>query len=491
MPPLLRFPRVSSQPFRSSQPVVALISLGCSKNTVDSEHILAHLAERGFLIAEDAAEADICLVNTCGFIESARQETASVLRHLRNSARDQNNPPLIVALGCMVERARQSPEMRTYLDAADAMVLFGDYARLPDICHELLARKRCGLPIVKPIPMPPALYHPPSLTFLSFLTGTPRMRIGSSHIAYLKISEGCSNRCRFCSIPLIRGTQSSRTMKDIVSEAQQLIETGARELNLIAQDTTTYGKDRGLQNGLANLLEKLADINGDVWYRVLYGHPRHVTDKLLRVMADTPNVCPYLDIPLQHISDRMLRAMGRGMTQSQTMACLEKVQRILPNIALRTTFIVGYPGETDEDFNKLLNLVAQGLFAHVGVFTFSPEPGTPAARLPDNVPPSVKERRRNEIMLLQQRIRRRQLRHRRGQTMKVMLDEVVASKPSHSDYPQGTRGVGRTIFDAPEVDGAVYIRGPLPSREPGSRFLIQVVDSTDYDLIGEAVRVAR
>lgn len=466
------------------RPVAAFVSLGCSKNTVDSEHLLAHLAKNGFLIAEDPRDADICLVNTCGFIQAARTETAEVLRHLR-ARTTRRRPPIIVALGCMVERANTSPEMRTFLDAADATVSFSEYPRLPDICRTLLA-SRCELQESTETTCRPRLNrHPPPSPFLDFLNNSPRIRIGSPHTAYLKISEGCSNPCRFCSIPLIRGTQRSFRMDDVLREAFQLIRTGARELNLIAQDTTSYGRDLGWPNGLARLLEKLAAMNDDVWYRVLYGHPRHITNELLQVMADLPCVCPYLDIPLQHISDRMLRAMGRGMTREKTMACLETICSAVPHIALRTTFIVGFPGETDSDFRQLLDLVSQGLFSHIGVFTFSPEPGTPAARLPDDVPSDVKEDRKKALMLTQQAIRQKQLRNMRGHVVEVMLDEMVSAKNPRTPCPDGTRAIGRTPFDAPEVDGMVFVRGTLSPKNPGDRLKVKVIGSTDYDLIGE------
>ena len=471
-------PRVSD-PRLSSPPVAALISLGCSKNTVDSEHILAHLVQNGFLLTEDPAQADVCLVNTCGFIEAARLETAQVLEDLRASS--EGRPKVIVALGCMPQRAASAPELNRFLQAADATISFADYPRIGLICRRLLLSKQ-EFHFEEHERKEHGSVHRPPTSFLRFLGESPRLRIGSPHTAYLKISEGCSNHCRFCSIPLIRGTQVSRPEDEILLEAQQLIVSGAKEINLVAQDTTSYGRDQGRRDALSRLLHRLAEADDSVWYRVLYAHPRHITDALLKTLTDASCICPYLDIPLQHISDSMLRAMGRGMTQAQTMASLEKIRAVLSHGALRTTFIVGYPGETDEDFAQLLNLVKQGWFDHVGVFTYSPEPGTPAARMKDSVPPDVKTARRDELMRTQRMLRRKRLRTLRGKNIEVMIDEAI--RQHRPDIPPGVHLIARSRLDAPEVDGVVFVTGSVSDKRPGDRLQVTITDNTDYDLVG-------
>lgn len=461
---------------------VSLISLGCSKNTVDSEHILAHLAKNGFVIAEDPQDADVCLVNTCGFIEQARRETADTLQKLRTLT-SHGPRKVLIALGCMVERARQSPEMAKFLEVADAVVSFAEYPRLPEICRHLAAYSQGTRPILDSPRVTATRPHTPSPAFLDFLK-MPRLRIGASHTAYLKISEGCSNHCRFCSIPLIRGRQISRPMPVILAEAQQLISSGAREINLIAQDTTSYGKDLGLSNGLHALLTALIRKNDRVWYRVLYAHPAHLTTALLHKIANTPAICPYLDLPLQHISDRILRAMGRGMTRDQTLRLIEKIKQIMPDGSLRTTFIVGFPGETDQDFAELKHLVEQGLFTHVGVFTYSAEPGTPAAKLPDDVPVKVKEDRRAALMARQQAIRAGQLRNFVGRVMEAMVEQIADGKSTFAG-PSDLWAVGRTQLEAPEVDGVVFITGKRQRCAPGDRIPVKIIRSLDYDLVAE------
>lgn len=463
--------------------VVSLISLGCSKNTVDSEHILAHLAKNGFAIAEDPQDADIYLVNTCGFIEEARLETAETLQKLRALTNDAPQKVLI-ALGCMVERARQSPEMAKFLEAADGVVSFAEYPRLPEICRRIAANTRRKRHIPNSSHATTPRLHAPPPAFLDFLR-TPRLRIGAPHTAYLKISEGCSNHCRFCSIPLIRGRQVSRPMSDILSEAQQLVSSGAREINLIAQDTTSYGRDLGISHGLHSLLTALVRKNAQVWYRVLYAHPAHLSESLLHKIAHTPAICPYLDLPLQHISDRMLRAMGRGMTRDQTWRWIEKIRKIMPEGALRTTFIVGFPGETERDFAELEHFVEQGFFTHVGVFTYSAEPNTPAAQTPDDVPADVKENRRAALMSAQQVVRSKQLQNFAGRIMEVMVDQIANGKFTFA-VPRGSWAIGRSRLDAPEVDGVVFITGKRRRCAPGDRISVRIIRSLDYDLVAEA-----
>ncbi len=437
-------------------PVVALVSLGCAKNTVDSELILGRFIESGWMIAEEPADADICLVNTCGFIQDAREEAAGVLHELRG-LKEGGGPRFVVAVGCLVKRVVDSPELGIFLEAADARVSFHDYSRLPEICAGLLGEKG-------------AECEPEG--YSDFLI-RPRLRMGSPHTAYLKISEGCSNPCTFCSIPKIRGKQISRPMDDIIVETRALIEAGAIEINLIAQDTTAYGKDWDGELHLKSLLCKLRDeIKEDVWFRLMYACPQHLTREVLEVLASDPRFCPYIDMPLQHISDRMLDAMGRQINRIQTLEKLDLIRTIIPDCAIRTAFITGHPGETEADFNELLAFVKEGRFTHAGVFTYSAEPGTLSSKMDDSVPEMVKAERRALLMEVQREVSAARCAAQVGKTVEVMIDGF------------GEDGlIGRSQREAPEVDGVVLL--PEFDAVPGDRFDVQITSALDYDLIAE------
>jgi ribosomal protein S12 methylthiotransferase len=408
------------------------------------------------MIAENPEDADICLVNTCGFIQDAREEAASVLHELRG-LKAGGGPRAVVALGCLVKRVADSPELEEFLNAADARASFNDYSRLPEICAGLLGEK--------------AKQTEPE-SYSEFLI-RPRLRIGSPHSAYLKISEGCSNPCTFCSIPKIRGKQISRPMDDILAEAHALIEAGAVEINLIAQDTTAYGKEWDGELHLHFLLRRLRDeIEEDIWFRLMYVCPQHLTRDVLDVLASDPRFCHYIDIPLQHISDPMLNVMGRQITKFQTLEKLDLIREILPDCAIRTAFITGHPGETEEDFNELLAFVREGRFTHAGVFTYSSESGTLSAKMKDSVPEEIKLKRRAILMEAQREVSAARCAAQVGLTVEVMVDGP------------GEEGlVARSQREAPEVDG-VYL---LPEFDavPGDRFDVKINGAMAYDLIAE------
>lgn len=435
-------------------PVVSLISLGCAKNTVDSELILGRFVESGWMIAKDPCDADICLVNTCGFIQDAREEAAGVLHELRG-LKAGGGPRAVVALGCLVKRVADSPELENFLEAADARASFNEYSRLPEICAGLLGEK---IPETEPE------------SYSEFLI-RPRLRIGSPHTAYLKISEGCSNPCTFCSIPKIRGKQVSRPMDDLIAEAHALIEAGAMEISLIAQDTTAYGKDWDGELHLASLLSRLRDeIKDDVWFRLMYACPQHLTREILKVLASDPRFCPYIDMPLQHISGRMLALMGRRLTNFQILGKLELIRKILPDCAIRTAFITGHPSEADADFNELLEFVREGHFAHAGVFTYSAEPGTRSAKMADCVPEAVKLERRALLMEAQREVSAARCAAQIDRIVEVMIDGP------------GKNGlIARSQREAPEVDG-VFLLPPFEAA-PGDRFYVKVSGAMAYDLI--------
>ncbi len=474
------------------KPVISLISLGCSKNTVDSERILGQLASAGFMIAEDPSDADLCLVNTCGFIHDSREESAGVLRELQKLKRGKKLKS-VVALGCLVERAHGAEELTSFLDAADAQIGFNDYPNLPSILESLARRPRShadsgGAPVQIGDKRFSGLAAAQSFThsYTEFLTA-PRLRFGSPHLAHLKISEGCSNFCKFCSIPYIRGVQFSRPIEELVAEARQLIEMGAREIQLIAQDTTSYGRDLYGKLRLADLLRALAKEAepAGVWLRLMYAFPRFLDDEMLDTLADHSAFCPYIDIPLQHIADRMLSNMGRGLGRRETVQLMDRIAAKMPHGAIRTTFIVGYPGETDKEFNDLLDFVHEGRFSHVGAFLYSKEPKTPSAQLEDNVPLAVKKQRRDALMLAQLEISRKRLAGMVGREFEVMLDGPV---PPGTSAPKGAGHISRSRNEAPEVDGVVFLQGRgLGRLQPGTVLKARAVRGLDYDLVAEAL----
>lgn len=438
---------------RNRPPVVSLVSLGCAKNAVDSELILGRFVESGWLIAENPADSDLCLVNTCGFIQEARDEAATVLQDLRGQGRF-----LIVALGCLVKRAADCPSLAGFLDAADAQFSFDQYSALPALCANLIGRSGGSNPVKEP--------------YAAFLS-QPRLRFGLPHSAWLKISEGCSNGCAFCSIPMIRGRQVSRPMDELIAETRNLIDSGAVEIGLIAQDTTAYGRDLGNRNGLPLLLQRLRDeIRDDVWFRLMYACPQHLEQDVLEVLASDSRFCPYIDMPLQHISDRMLRAMGRPLDRERTTEKLALIRAAIPDAAIRTAFITGHPGETDEDFEELLDFIRQGWFTHAGVFAYSPEPGTRSAGLSGEVARELALERRDRLMEAQRAVSAMHCAARVGRRIEVLIDKVDAQSAT-----------ARSQWEAPEVDGV--IRLTACDAGPGDRITVRITGASDYDLEAE------
>ncbi|MGH7144858.1 MAG: MiaB/RimO family radical SAM methylthiotransferase [Planctomycetota bacterium] len=505
----------ASQYSPENPPVVSLVSLGCSKNTVDSERILGQLAGAGFLIAEDLRQADAVLVNTCGFIDDSRKETQAVLAEMARLKR-KGRARTVVALGCMVERIARGPELETFLAPADRRIGFNDYPRIPQLLAEALgfdlpsvAAAATGGATGKSNPAPASNEARGYSRFWS----QPRLRIGAAHSAYLKISEGCSNPCAFCSIPSMRGKLASRPIEEILVEARQLRAAGTVEYNLIAQDSTGFGRDRtpDRSSQLKLLLENLAATTGpDAWIRLFYAYPRWLDLEVIDLLAAGAPFCPYIDMPLQHHSDRILRDMRRMVTQADQLKLCDEVARRMPQGAFRTTFIVGYPGETDREFPELLDFVREGRFTHVGVFTYSVEPGTPAARETDDVPMAEKLARREALMAAQLEVARRRMQSLVGKTVEVLVDGMSegrgAANRSHGHAEslplaftlpvagqaeletQEAWWLARTKLDGPEVDGTVYLPADLPL-EPGDRLNVKIVQALDYDLIGEAVPV--
>ncbi len=435
-----------------------LVSLGCAKNRVDSESMAAMLTREGCHVADSAANADVIIVNTCGFIEAAREESLSEIQRLVNLKQPGQ---MLIAAGCLTQRfgaavAQQLPGIDGLLGTRHWM----------DITHLIeLLRKR---------ETPQTLYHLPDESKVSDEdVDVPRTAVQGAS-AYLKIADGCRRPCAFCAIPLIKGTAVSRPPERILADAKRLQDRGVREINLIAQDTTDYGHDLGLQDGLAALIEDLVGAVPQVdWLRILYAYPGCVTDRLIEVIAANPQVVPYIDMPLQHADPEVLRSMRRPANIEWVHKTLAKLRSTVPEVALRSTFIVGYPNETEQEFETLLDFISEVRFDRVGVFTFSPETGTESEALGDPIPAEVKEERRHRLMRLQQQISLEKNQSFVGRVLPVLTEGVGDGIT-----------LGRSFRDAPEIDGLVIIDGEHPL---GEMVQVRIDSAMPYDLVGTAV----
>lgn len=434
---------------------VAIITLGCPKNQVDSEVLAGELRRHGAVLTADPEEADDICVNTCGFIRDAKQESIdAILEAVRvrdRAGRSGAARPRVAVWGCLSERYRDAlpleiPEVDAYFGVEPfrslGRYIIGDRYRWSE------AGRRGRV-----------LSTPP-------------------HTAYLKIADGCDHSCSFCAIPLFKGKARSRPQAGLVREAESLADRGVKELVLIAQDTTAYGRDLGGKASLARLLKRLVRIRGIEWIRVLYGHPAHVDDALIDTLAGEPKICKYLDLPLQHVSDPVLKAMGRGMTKAAVVRLIETLRALVPGLTLRTAFITGFPGETESRFQELARFVREVRFERVGVFAFSPEEGTRAASLRPAVPAATAKRRADALMRIQKTLSSEYHRSLRGKVLPVLVDGT--------DRRRGLR-VGRTQGDAPEIDAAVWVRGRAV---PGRIVPVRIEASSAYDLTGTVVSPA-
>lgn len=447
-------------------PTVSIASLGCSKNLVDSEVMLGLLSRAGYDLVSEHQDADVIIVNTCAFIGPAKAESIETILELSKFKEDGRCASLVVA-GCMAQR--YSNELMAELPEVDAIVGVHQYPQIVELLEQMGTRPGGPLREIRRTPLP---------TDYSY----PRILIGPAHSVYLKIAEGCDRRCTFCIIPAIRGKQRSRTVDSLVREAHELAQNGAVELNLISQDTTWYGKDLTEPDSLANLLRALNKVDGIRWIRPLYNHPVRFSDELITTIGELDHVCNYIDMPLQHISDRMLTAMNRETSRKSIEQLLTRIRERIPGVALRTTFIVGFPGETDEDFETLFQFIEDTRFDRVGVFPYSLEEHTPAAGYPDQVPDALITERYNRVMELQQGLSYEKNQTRIGQTLDVLIDEIDAGAG-------GTSGVGRTEWDAPEVDNEVLLTGL--NLIPGTFVNALITDAMEYDLVGSVVAVTR
>ncbi|MDA7950482.1 MAG: 30S ribosomal protein S12 methylthiotransferase RimO [Pirellulaceae bacterium] len=437
------------------------VSLGCPKNTVDSEKMLGLLGQSGYGYEANPAHADLAIINTCGFIDAARKESCAVIEEMLDLKQDGQLQGVVVA-GGLAERHREDL-IEAYPHIYHRVGVFSR-DEIVGVADQILANG----------PKKRFYFEPAPIRALSDIQ---RSRITPNHYAYLKISEGCDRLCTFCAIPKMRGKHASKTIEQVVLEAKELADSGVRELILVAQDTTYYGKDIYGQPRLAELLKELEKVDGVEWIRLMYFYPMYLSDDLIKVIKESPKIIPYIDMPLQHIDETMLRRMARRVTQEETVTLVRKLRKEIPGLVLRTTFIAGFPGETDETIAQLTNFIREQRFERMGVFTYSLEGDTPAARLADHRSDADKERWREELMSLQQEITFERAASLIGTTQKMIVDHQL---PEEENV-----WIARTTADAPAIDGVVYLTGERLSA--GCFVEGEIVQAQGYDLVAVAL----
>ena len=442
---------------------VGMVSLGCPKNLVDTERILALLQNAGYTITPQAKEADLLLINTCAFVQSAQEESIETILEMARFKKDGSSKALVV-LGCLPQRFGQ--ELAKQMPEVDAWVGVGQAEKVFEICDRLLSSD--GLQMKG---------HLFSVGGPDDSVGLPRLLCTPAHYAYLKIAEGCGNLCSYCVIPSIRGDLKSRPLPSLLEEAEELASRGIKELILVAQDLGNYGRDLTPPTTLTRLLEGLCRIEGPQWIRMLYMHPAHLPEGLISLWAKEPKICPYLDLPLQHIDDKILRAMNRPVTSAQIRDLIGRLRTSLPHLSLRTTVLVGFPGEDEAQFSTLVDFIQEIEFDHLGGFAYSKEEGTEAARMVNQVPRRVKEARLQKLMETQAAISRKKNLALVGTTQRVLIDGTAS--------PESPFWKGRTSRQVPEIDGVVYVS--KTSGAPGEFMEVRIIEADTYDLVGERV----
>ena len=455
---------------------VSLISLGCAKNLVDSEIMLGHLLKAGMTLIPDPAQADAVIINTCSFLEASKDESiAAILETDRDRAhRKRRKEQKLIVAGCMSQRYQK--DLPHALPEVDAFITLDQITQVAPIIQNLFARET-ATPAAPASVIPHSAIRIPHSTYIPDYD-TPRYRLTPRHYAYMKIAEGCNHPCTFCIIPQIRGRHRSRTIESITTEARNLVASGVRELNLISQDTTYYGMDTWPQRpnprapvdstrgpALTTLLRELQAIPGDFWIRLLYTHPAHWSDELIHTIATNHKIAPYVDMPLQHISDRMLAAMRRQTNSARIRDLVRRIRAANPGIALRTTFIVGFPGETEADIDELCDFIRETKFERLGVFRYSREENTRAAKMPGQISAKQKDARWHRVMALQKQISSEISKAQTGRTLRVLVE---------------TPGLARGPADAPDIDGRVHVPKTLPVGEFAD---VKITGHRDYDLI--------
>lgn len=450
---------------------VGFISLGCSKNLIDTEVAIGLFKNNNYKIVNNPDEADILVINTCGFIESAKEEAINTI--LEMAEYKKRRCKYLIAMGCLVQRYYE--ELVKALPEVDLFIKIDEYNKLWDKIEDLLKRDIVEksktktskkISEIKPLPMP---------TYNEFME---RVVTTGKNYAYLKIGEGCSNKCTYCAIPYIRGPFVSRKMEEILKEAEMLAKKGIKEIIVIAQDTTKYGVDIYGESKLAELLEKISKIGGIEWIRFLYSYPEGITDELIKTVANNKKIAKYFDIPIQHISNSILKKMNRKTSKEHITKIIEKIRKQIPDVVIRTSLIVGFPGETESDFKELLEFVKTTKFDRLGTFMYSKEEGTPAARLPEQIHGNTKKARYNKIMKAQAEISLENLKNKIGKIYKVLVEDKSFD---------GKYFIGRTMQDVPEEDGLVYIKNDekLNEKDILDNFIeCKIIDVSNYDLIG-------
>jgi ribosomal protein S12 methylthiotransferase len=454
-----------SQEKRQSTPTFAFVSLGCPKNLVDSERMLGKLCQDGYALVPEADGADVVVINTCGFIEPARQESLGVIREML-ALKDKGRVGSVVVAGCLAERKKD--ELLQEVPGIDHIVGVFGREEISQVVDRAVAQRVEQRSLFRPAPV-------------RALEDTARLRITPRHYAYLKISEGCDRTCTFCAIPSMRGKHVTKPIEEVVREARELAADGVRELIVVAQDTTYYGLDLYGKVRLAELLRELEQVEGIEWIRILYAYPIYFTDELIETLAESHKIIPYLDMPLQHISDRVLKRMQRRVRRQEIEELLGKLRAAIPVLTLRTTFIAGFPGETEAEFAELAGFIGEARFERLGVFPYSFEPGTPATKLDGHLPDDVKNERRDRLMALQQSVALAWSAAQVGKTIDTIVDGPDPEVPGHL--------LARGHADAPDIDCVVRVKGK--GLQAGDLVSVKITAADDYDLAGRAVGPVR
>lgn len=450
---------------------VGFISLGCSKNLIDTEITIGKFKEHNYKIVNEESLADIIVINTCGFIDSAKEEAIQTILEIADYK--QKRCKYLIVMGCLVQRYYE--ELKKLIPEVDLWIKIDEYDCLWEKIENLVknnivekSKTNTSKQISKISPMP--MFEQYDFMNRTVTTG--------NNFAYLKIGEGCSNRCTYCAIPYIRGPFVSRKKEDIIEEAKKLAKRGIKELIIIAQDTTKYGVDIYGESKLSELLEELSKIEEIKWIRFLYSYPEGITDELIDVVSKNPKIAKYFDIPIQHIADDVLKRMNRRTNKKQISELIQKIRTNIPDATIRTTLIVGFPGETKEDFEQLLEFVKQAKFDKLGAFTYSKEEGTPAEKLPNQIHGNTKKSRYNKIMEAQQKISNENLKSKIGKKYEVLIENISFDKQFY---------IGRTMQDVPEIDGLVYIKNNDDGKKLNSFVESKIIDVSNYDLIAEII----
>ena len=443
---------------------VGFVSLGCSKNLIDTEMMIGVFKDNKFDIVNDPSKADVIVVNTCGFIESAKEEAINTILEMaeyKKTARCK----VLIATGCLVERYKE--ELEKALPEVDIFLRYSDYAEEKGKSAEVFEK------VLKEIydKIDNTSKKQINDTELDFMN---RVITTGNQYSYLRIAEGCSNRCTYCAIPYIRGAFVSRKIEDIIEEAKMLVESGRRELILIAQDTSKYGIDIYGEPKLAELLHQLCQIKDLKWIRFLYTYPEDITDELIQVVKENDKICKYFDIPIQHISNKVLKRMNRKCTGDSIRKTIKKLRKEIPGVVIRTTLMVGFPGETGEDFDELYNFVKETKFDKLGAFTYSKEDGTPAARLKEQIHPMTKKSRYNRIMKLQQEISKENEKKQLGKELEILIEDITKDKKYY---------IGRSYMDVPGIDGIAYVENNTKENLIGKYVKARVIEVKEYDMI--------